>query len=893
MQEGQVELQEQVALRLANLRAEALAKDLEESLLETRRLYAEAQDNTKAQEEKNLRIQLLTAVAMGANAAETTEEAIMLSLEEMCRYMEWEIGHCYIMDEGKGRLVSSGCWYLSDEARFSEFKNASESPDLDLTEAMVGHIFSQRIHAWYEIEEIPVSCARRRSAQSSGLRYSFALPIFVKDKAYGVLEFFSVQPIEGGSVLLDMAHAIGAQVGQVVRRKRLEQRALLFEQVVSNANDAIIITRADVMDAPGPKVTFVNEAFTRLTGYTAKEVIGRSPRMLQGPRTDRETLDQLRISIEQGKPFRGELINYDKEGREYWLGLSVVPIYDAEGKVEYFAAIERDITERKQFESTLISARDAAEAANRAKSEFLANMSHELRTPMNGVLGMCSLLIESELSDEQSETAGLIHSSAENLLDMLNDILDISKVEAGDLELEDAPFDMRICLEDAVQLYSSIAQEKGLRLTFTYDEATPPCVMGDAGRVQQVLCNLIGNAIKFTETGGISLAVKMQGDHMRIAVNDTGIGIPENKLDSIFNKFEQADSSVTRKYGGTGLGLAITRQLVELMEGRIEVHSTLGKGSEFAFMLPVRLSPHGAIPVNQRVAVVPQRETAYTIPPAARILAVDDHPINTLFIKRLLKKMGAVQLDTAANGLEALECMDKAAYDLVLLDCQMPELDGYAVTARIRERERHTGQHLPIVAMTANAMVGDREKCLKAGMDDYISKPIAPNALADILQRWLPDDAASSEVVQAPPLTTTDTVDAAIADAAKQPGTAACSEEAGGKAPPVNMDQLRLFTDGDPDEEREILELFFEQAKLCTDALAASIDSDDSESWKQFSHRLKGSAANLGAEGLAAICRTAEEGALVTQQEEKAALHQAITGELATIRAYFAQAAAV
>ncbi len=420
--------------------------------------------------------------------------------------------------------------------------------------------------------------------------------------------------------------------------------------------------------------------------------------------------------------------------RGQWELLSISPVIGESDAPARWVAIGTDVSARREAIEALEQAKSSAEAASRAKSDFLANMSHEIRTPMNAIIGMTDLALETGLTSEQREYLMTVRDSASSLMDLLNDILDLSKIEAGKLIIDSLPFDLSDVVQNTMMTFAHQAEQKGLKFAWHSQPGSPARLIGDVTRVRQVLVNLVSNALKFTERGEVAVAIEPQWQtdelSLHFSVRDTGIGISADSLKSIFNAFTQADGSVTRRFGGTGLGLTISARLVDLMEGRIWVQSEVNRGSTFHCVLPFRLASPGELP---RAA----GDTECSRGIAARVLRVlvaDDNHANRMLATRILEKRGHAVL-AVADGREAKRTLDRELVDVALLDVQMPQLDGLSITREIRRREQQAGTHLPIVAVTAHAMKGDRERCLAAGVDAYLAKPLDAKQLYTLVER--------------------------------------------------------------------------------------------------------------------------------------------------------------
>ncbi len=635
----------------------------------------------------------------------------------------------------------------------------------------------------------------------------------------------------------------------------IAQQALaeLAEQKFALDQHAIVA----ITDARGG-ITFANEKFSEVTGYSCAELLGQNHRLLNSGYHSRAFFDDMYNTISHGKVWHGEICNKAKDGHLYWVDTTIVPFMDERQNPRSYIAIRTDISQRKQAEIELRQAKEAAEAATRQKSDFLANMSHEIRTPMNGIIGMTGLLLETPLNAKQRSYADATMTSADALLTLINDILDFSKIEAGKLTLECVPFDLRCLVDDVIALMAPRSQEKGVDMVLRYKPDTARQVLGDPGRVRQILLNLLSNAVKFTEQGQILLAVEStqvsdEAVLLRMMVKDTGIGIAADKLTHIFNKFDQEDNSTTRKYGGTGLGLAICKQLCAMMHGEISVESHKGKGSAFCFTIRLALNTEAP-----SVADSPPQAAAETQKPVfdhARILLVEDNPINVAVATELLEGYGC-HVTPAGNGREALTMVKARDFDFIFMDCQMPEMDGFEATAAIRTYQAGLGEaRTPIVAFTANAMASDQEKCLSAGMDDFITKPVSQAPLQNVLIKWLPHklkmfvEQAAAGCSRTQPAAPSDVLDS------------------------TEFNKLRqLFGDKFP----ALIEQHIHNARENVERLTRAVQQGDLETLERAAHSLKGASAQFGALRLHQLAVTLERLAKDAALDRAAALLEAL-----------------
>ncbi len=642
----------------------------------------------------------------------------------------------------------------------------------------------------------------------------------------------------------------------VTERKRAETQLRQLSMAVEQSPVGVAIANLQA------ELEWVNAAFVRATGYAREEVLGRNPRFLQSGHTPRETYTELWAHLTRGEPWEGMFYNRRKDGSEYTEMARLSPVRQTDGRITHYMATKEDITEKLRLTHELERHRDhleelvhsrtvelqearaAAEAANRTKSAFLANMSHEIRTPMNAIVGFAHLLRRANPTPEQAERLSKIEAAAHHLLSVINDILDLSKIEAGRLELQEQDFHLGSLLDNVFSLLAEQARAKGLDLRKDPD-GVPMWLRGDATRVRQALINYVGNAIKFTPEGSVELRALLlsqdaQGICVRFEVQDTGIGIAPDKLAQLFEAFEQADVSTTRQYGGSGLGLAITRKLARLMGGDAGVHSVPGQGSTFWFTTLLQAG-QGPMPSLGSNSSEDSLEVQLRRHAGVRILLADDVDINRDIVRQVLEGSGLL-IDMACNGQEALEMARGNDYALVLMDLQMPVMDGLQATRLIHALpQRDT---LPVLAMTANVFDEARRACVEAGMVDFVFKPIEPRRLMDTLLKWLPER-SRGVVKQHVPL------------------QAGAFEDGGGVGTALaGMDvdaALRVW--GQRGEYARFLRKFAQDYGPFPTQLAQHLQAGQTESIASLAHRIKGAAANLALPDVAACAATVEHAA--------------------------------
>lgn len=683
--------------------------------------------------------------------AESTSlaEASPRILQAVCSAGGWAVGSLWTADDEAQKLRHLGMWHSAD-ARVSNFAAMSQRMTFDYGQGTCGQAWSTGEPYWISNVAKEPNFPRKAVAVLDGLKSGVCFPIKSGSRILGVFDFFGRRPGAPDEDLLRMFAAISSQIGQFVERKEAEAQVRSAEEkyrgIFENSTEGIFQT------TPDGRYMSANPALARIYGYDSPEDLIASVSNIQ---------EQLYVDSTRRMDFTRSVENGDwisdfesrvrrKDGSVIWIREGVRAVRDAKGQVSHYEGSVQDITDRKRAETALQRAKEAAEAASRAKSEFLANMSHEIRTPMNGILGMTELTLDTNLAPEQRENLETVRASADSLLTIVNDVLDFSKIEAGKFRLDECDFALRQTVNDAMKGLALRAHQKGLELACRIPSDVPDALLGDSGRLRQILINLVGNAVKFTERGEVVVDVSVKSiedgvAQLRFAVTDTGPGIPELKQAQIFEAFEQVDGSTTRKHGGTGLGLTISARLVELMKGRLKVKSEVGKGSCFYFT--------ASLPISQ-VPMAPLNPLPLEMLEGASVLAVDDNATNLKILEEMLRGWSMRPI-LAESGPAALEALRKAVdtgepFPLILVDAMMPDMDGFTLAERIKTNPEFAAA--TIMMLSSAGRPEDSSRCRSLGITTYLTKPVAQSHLLDAILTALSHLAAPSPSGVLPPL---------------------------------------------------------------------------------------------------------------------------------------------
>lgn len=934
----------------------------------------DASDRMKAEArlaQQTLQARLFQRATAFTLESDSYEDALRHSLGILSEITEWPVGHVYVPDAEGNSLVSSGIWHFEDGSESDLLKSKLGNLAFARGQGLPGQIWESAEPAWIADASAESKLLRGRVFQEAGVRGVFGFPVMIGDRVIAVMEFFSPETMTPDPQLLMMVGNIGSQLGRLMERSQAQEEQARQAAIVEASSDAIIGKSLD-----GTIMTW-NKGAEHVYGYAAAEVIGREMSMLIPPDVQREEQEIADVAAHGRVLDAFETTRRRSDGTIIPVSISASPIRNRKGEIVGTASIERDITQRKQKETELERARDDAEAAARTKGQFLANVSHELRTPMNAIIGMIDLSFQEELTPRMRDYMETVRDASHTLLDLINDVLDFSRMEVGTFQLVAEPFNLRDVLDRSIRTLAIRANEKGLNLACRIHSDVPECLQGDSRRLRQIVINLVGNAIKFTDEGEVVVEVnvadsepadghEVEAVELEFRVEDTGVGIPTEFHQSIFEPFSQVDASSTRAHSGSGLGLAICRELIQKMGGDIAVESEPDKGSCFRFTATFRratdrqierlerFEPSGEL-IGLRVLVIDDNETNRTIledlltrwkmhpiladsgeaalaalretaerqerfplilldalmprmdgfmlleladeekllegatilmlssaerqtlkdlcdeapvaaflekpvsqsdlfdsiitalqgsgvrvesthelPPAERplrLLVAEDTPANQKVARLMLEQRGH-DVTIVDNGQKAVEVLQHNAFDVVLMDVQMPVMDGLTATREIRALSNNTAAAIPIVALTAHAVAGDQERCLEAGMDAYVAKPIE---LFELIRTV--EEVAGLEVGR---LTATRTLTSDSTAPSRQ------DEPSGSNVFNYEVAVSRL--NGNEELFRDMVNFFAEDAPRLLSEIETAIDAGNSAQIRRASHSLKGLCANFEAE---------------------------------------------
>lgn len=646
----------------------------------------------------------------------------------------------------------------------------------------------------------------------------------------GVVDYIPKSMVTPDGLVQGIRHIMRlkeAQIARKVAEEQLRNSEEKYRHIVENASD--IIYNID----PAGYITFVNKVTERICGYSAEQLIGRRIREFVFEEDIREVAEFYRNQLLHKIPNTyKEFRIVTRTGEALWIGQNLELIVSGD-EVISCTAVARNITERKKIEAQLIQAKKFAEETSLLKEQFLANMSHEIRTPLNAIIGFTELLLKSDLKHEQEDQLKIIHNSGENLLILINDILDFSKIEAGKIEFEEIEFDPASVLRNAAELIRIKAVEKNIDLQLSIADAIPRTVSGDPYRLNQIILNLLSNAVKFTNHGSVQLKAVFELLEegmilMKVEVKDTGIGIPQEKLQNIFNSFSQASNETTRKYGGSGLGLTIAKSLAELQGGEINVQSIVGKGSSFIVTIPYRTNRVSSKSNEQDLK-------EFVIPQHIKVLLAEDNVINQKLFRKVLKNNNVNNVDVADNGKIAVELLNMNNYNILFLDLQMPEMDGISTARYIRNNfSDEIKKNIPIVAITAHAFKEEKDKCIEAGMNDFISKPFKEADLLNILKKYTSAETSNFN----------------------QDNTINQSEKI------TDLSYLKKLAQGDNDFVKDMLETFINQRDSFISEMSDALNDGRYEDLSGIAHKMKSSLSIIHLKELEPVIKAIETKAL-------------------------------
>lgn len=751
-------------------------------------------------------------------------------------------------------------WLLGDDGEVSFANEAAR----DLQSSEAGSVGGQGTDA----AEALRSCIDRIRSDQEVAETRFPVRCFGQRRWYSA----RAVPYESGTML------IWSDVSDI---KEAEDRLGLFRRAFRDCGQPVCIADCRQRDMP---LVFVNSNFEAMTGYKSSEAIGRNCRFLQGEERDQQGLVEIRKALARGQSCRVVLKNFRKDGTMFWNELSLSPIRDDSGRVTHFMGIQNDITQLREARLALIKARNAAESADRAKGEFLAVMSHEIRTPMQSVFGFTDLLLATPLDEHQRRFVSVIRSQSDALLAILNDILDFSRLQTGAVKLEAIPFGMRDVLDDVVATFKGAAERKGLNLDVRGRDDLPRWVVGDAARLRQILMNFVSNAIKFTDRGSIGIGIAAGGwtsDGRReftFDVTDTGRGISDDQIPRLFHSFSQLEAADVRRHGGTGLGLAISKRLAELMGGEVGVRSCPGQGSTFWVRLAFEPVEEDAVTPEARHGDAGEPvDSDFARRHPLRILIVEDNSLTAEVACSYLGWLG-YRPDHADNASAAIALARRSDYDVILMDLQMPDIDGIEAGRVIRAAygDRH---HPQVLALTANAMAGARERCLLAGLDDYLTKPVNVRTLRSallaaearlhghIVQRW-----------RTKPTVRPDT---------------------GDRAPVIDVSSLTEMEQLSAGSAAKIIDLMCQEAPEHIIEIKATANASELDALRRAAHKFKGGCAVIGAKrlerGCDAIIAASKQGDMAAAVKAASGLEdewRSLSEELDRLKRNFAKRAA-